>query len=354
MRYIILFLLPLVSLANVDITEVMFDPEGTDSGREWIEIYNKSDEDIDLSTWKLLENDINHGISGDNSILPAGQYAVISDNVDKFKVDYPTYSGILLDSAFGLVNTGESIALLDSDGNQYAYLEYDVEIGGKGNGNTISLNADGVYVENIATPGVVNTISDVSVDNVDTKSSTHSSPKELSDQKKKVELKIGAGRDRVATINTQVKFDAILNTDVSDRKIRWSFGDGHAKSRKKVSHSYEFPGKYVVVVRGDNDGEEAVSRTTVTVFKPEIGVIEVNNNEGYIVLENTGSMEVNLGGFKIKGPDLSFRFPRDTILSPKSQLYLSFKTLWYMSELPNLTTDNVWIEYPEGGVVTGN
>jgi len=64
-------------------------------------------------------------------------------------------------------------------------------------------------------------------------------------------------------------------------------------------------------------------------------------------------MEVNLGGFKLKGPDLSFRFPKDTIISPKSQLYLSFNTLWLLNDMVIMGVSDVSIVYPEGGVVMG-
>jgi hypothetical protein len=35
------------------ISEVMYDPDGNDPGREWIEIYNPTIEDVDLSGWSL-------------------------------------------------------------------------------------------------------------------------------------------------------------------------------------------------------------------------------------------------------------------------------------------------------------
>ena len=352
MKYIILLVFPLISFASIDITEIMYDPAGTDSGREWIEIYNKGSDDIDLNTWKVLENEVEHKIVGESDIK-AGEYGVIADNIDKFKLDYPTYTGLIFDSVFSLRNTGESIGILDGEGNQYAYVEYDVSLGGK-DGNTLSL-IGGVYVNGVASPGIENSSSNEVVEETTTTEteSTHSSPKKLSDEKKKVKLKIGAGRDRVVTVNTPVKFEVVLNTSVSDRRIRWNFGDGHAKSRKKVSHSYEFPGIYNVVVRGKDDGDEAISRTTVTVYIPEISISEVNTDKGYVVIENAGDMEVNLGGYKIKGSDLSFRFPKDTILRAHTPLYLSYSTLWYTSA-GNLSVGNVWVEYPEGGRVENN
>ena len=94
--------------ANVQvvITEIMYDlpTPGSDSGREWIEIYNEGATDIDLTTWKFYEDGTNHGIyEGEGgSILGPGEYAVIADNISSqgFKGDWPNYTGILFDSSF--------------------------------------------------------------------------------------------------------------------------------------------------------------------------------------------------------------------------------------------------------------
>lgn len=349
MKYIILFCFPLISLADVNITEIMYDPEGTDGGREWMEVYNKSDVDIDLGNWKLLENDVNHKINsyeeGDTIVKP-NSYAIIADNASKFLLDYPAYSGILLDSVFSLNNSGESLALIDNEGNQIEYIEYNVEIGGK-DGSTLSLIGE-VYIDGSPTPGFSNTATENVINTSSISKSSHRSPKKISNEEKVITLKVGAGRKRVVSINTPIKFEIVSNTKLSDNKTKWSFGDGHSKSRKKVSHSYEFPGVYNVVVRGEDGGEEAVSRTTVTVFKPDLSISEVNTQERYIVLRNEGNREINIGGFKLKGPDLSFRFPGDTIMSANSELYLSFNTLWILDEVVILNIDSIKIEYPEG------
>ena len=49
--------------AEVVINEIMYDLEGTDTGREWIEIYNNSNSSVDLSSYKLFEADTNHELT---------------------------------------------------------------------------------------------------------------------------------------------------------------------------------------------------------------------------------------------------------------------------------------------------
>lgn len=50
----LLLLLPFFAFARVLINEVCFNPVGPDSGKEWIELYNAGDEDINLEGAKLL------------------------------------------------------------------------------------------------------------------------------------------------------------------------------------------------------------------------------------------------------------------------------------------------------------
>ena len=101
------------------ITEVMYDlEEGSDSGREWIEIKNSGGETIDMTGWKLFEANVNHSIastSGAGFSVSAGGYAVIADNHSKFLADWPDFSGVLFDSVFSLGNVGEIVAIKNPD-----------------------------------------------------------------------------------------------------------------------------------------------------------------------------------------------------------------------------------------------
>jgi len=105
----------------LQITEIMFNPNGSDSGREWIEIYNNNSQEINLSGMIFYESETNHKIESINAkyILYSKQYAIIVDKLQLFLEDYPwleqsntTESNItIFDSAFSLLNTGEYIAL---------------------------------------------------------------------------------------------------------------------------------------------------------------------------------------------------------------------------------------------------
>ncbi len=111
--FAVLLFLPFTASAQVVISEIMYDlAEGGDTGREWVEVQNTGSESVNLTEWKLYENDTNHGLKAMSSeTFAPGAYAIISDNPAKFATDWPSYSGLVFDSAFALNNSGETLIL---------------------------------------------------------------------------------------------------------------------------------------------------------------------------------------------------------------------------------------------------
>lgn len=132
------FILALVGLflcftANaMVINEIMYNPNGSDTGREWVEVYNSYDESIDITGWKFREADTDHQIvvAQGNPVIPPESYFVIADKPESFLIDYPGYSGTVADSTFSLSNTGEYLGLKDSSLNLVDELTYSSEWGG--------------------------------------------------------------------------------------------------------------------------------------------------------------------------------------------------------------------------------
>ncbi|MEK7167522.1 MAG: lamin tail domain-containing protein [Patescibacteria group bacterium] len=85
------------------------------SDHEWIEIFNRGEDPADLSGWKFFEGGVNHGLSlfqGENLVLASGKYAIIAQNANNFALDYPDFSGLVIDSAWSVLNSdGEQIEL---------------------------------------------------------------------------------------------------------------------------------------------------------------------------------------------------------------------------------------------------
>ena len=146
-----------VASAAVSINEIMYDLEGADTGREWIEVYNNSDSSVDLSTFKFFEADTNHALvvaSGESALAPHG-YAVIVSDPEKFQIDWPNFSGSVFDSSFSLSNEGEALIIKDENlnvVNEYSYLS---STGAAGDGKSLQL-VSGVWKGAPPTPGKTN------------------------------------------------------------------------------------------------------------------------------------------------------------------------------------------------------
>jgi len=127
---------------DVIFSEIMYDPKGNDADREWIEIYNTSDEDINLVGWKFFEANVNHGLTlkAGNIILKSSEYAVIAEDAEEFLKEHENFSRTLFDSSFSLSNDGEYIALKNVDGIVVGEVAYSKAAGGSENGFSIELD----------------------------------------------------------------------------------------------------------------------------------------------------------------------------------------------------------------------
>ncbi len=100
-----------VDYSHLKLCEVFYDDIGSDDA-EFIEIYNGSDEDLDLSGVMLVDGNENSTPFAfpENSIIPALDRAVIAKSSDSFLNRFgvpPDYAGF----SFSLNNTGETVFL---------------------------------------------------------------------------------------------------------------------------------------------------------------------------------------------------------------------------------------------------
>ncbi|HDO23626.1 MAG TPA: lamin tail domain-containing protein, partial [bacterium] len=156
---LIVFFAPFFAKGSVVINEIMYNLDGADKGREWVEIFNSGSAPIDLSGWKFFENKTNHKIKlaggEENFIIPVGGYAVLADRPKKFLSDWPNFSGTIFDTAFSLKNSGEPLALRDSGLNDVDSVFYNSDWGGDGDGSSLQ-KIGGKWVGARPTPGALN------------------------------------------------------------------------------------------------------------------------------------------------------------------------------------------------------
>ena len=102
-------------------------PVTPEARREWIEIYNASDDPIDLAGWTIDDGEERDVLP--QLIVPAQGFAVLTGAASYFLSDYPLFSGSLAEVADGslgngLANTGDSLTLRDVSGRVVDALSY--------------------------------------------------------------------------------------------------------------------------------------------------------------------------------------------------------------------------------------
>lgn len=105
-------------------------------GCEWVEVYNKGKETVNMEGWKFWEQSVNHGLSvsalstGQDWLIEPGEYALIAQNdANLFSgacgEEYALAARTVFDSSWGTLNeSGEIIGIKDAEGNLVEYFTY--------------------------------------------------------------------------------------------------------------------------------------------------------------------------------------------------------------------------------------
>ncbi len=136
----------------------MYDLQGTDTDREWIEVHNETGSEIDLTGWKFYDGS-NHMLNippangGQGSLaLPAGGFLIITQNAVTFLADHPGYDDTVIDSVVSLVNTGDTIRMFDASNQIADEVAYTSSIGASGDGNSLAWYESG-WIATTPSPG---------------------------------------------------------------------------------------------------------------------------------------------------------------------------------------------------------
>lgn len=173
--------------------------------------------------------------------------------------------------------------------------------------------------------------------------SAHSSTQTITYIVQKITPKVDAGRARLATTKSPIEFEANTEGFENDTRIHyeWTFGDGKSETGKIVRHSYNFPGIYVVILNATGSVHRAVSRTEVTVVKPDVHIVGIQSGiDANVELINNSDYEINIQDWRLKNDKNEFIFPHDTIIKPKTSIKFQFDN-----------SGQVALLYPDGSEV---
>ena len=318
-----------VAGTGIVISEVFYDTPGTDSNEEWIEIYNNTGANADLSGWTISDNNGTgsiYTIPNGTSILDA-TYLTIAINSAGFNAlysfDADVYGGIP-----ALNNTGDALLLKNDSGQTVDAVAWE---GGASAGTPTGWGST-----TAPTSGTGSTIvrSDVTVDS-NTFSDWVSATGNGNPQ-----TQPSPNQDPVAVVNgpytgvegTAVSFSSVGSNDPDGTiaSYSWDFGDGGSSTSANPSYTYTSAGTYTVnLTVTDNAGATNAAQTTATIDAIVSGGVVISevfydtpgndSNEEWIELFNAGSTTVSIGGWTItddNGSGSSYTYSNNASLAP--------------------------------------
>ena len=331
-KYLILatffiFSLPFFANAGIIINEIMYDLEGADTDREWIEIFNNGSEPVDLTGWKFFEANTNHALTsvqGGSVIQPNG-LAVIVDNSEKFLIDWPGFSGIIFDSSFSLSNTGETLVLKNSEFADIDSVSYNSDMGANGDGKSLQKSGSS-WIAAIPTPGAQNSNLAVQPPN-----EPPSEELELLQTTTVVvwhvepQIYANAGEDKTIVAGADIEFKGnalgLKKEPLDNARYLWNFGDGTIKEGQNVLHSYKYPAEYIVTLDVSSGKYSASDRAMVKVVPNKISISEATSE--FIKLKNGSDITLDISGWFLKGNGILFKIPKNTFINANEEIPIS-------------------------------
>jgi hypothetical protein len=147
-------------------------------------------------------------------------------------------------------------------------------------------------------------------------------------------------------VGTPIEFEARIvkpkGVNLDETAFIWNFGDGSESRGRAVSHTYFFKGDYTVLVNSVYYGEKAVDRLKIKVVENSL---TIKSGDGFVEIENTGSLEANIGRWMIKTDKGNFIFPQDTIVLGQNSIKVPIDTtkLWGANEFALISPSQVML-----------
>jgi len=326
---------------------------------EWIELYNNTNEEIDLTNWTLFAADGKPEINL-SGIITANGYFLLERTDDNSVVS------IIADQIYtgDLGNNGENLELKnaedilinsidcsdewtsgDNDTKQtMERTDTEWQTSLNSGGTPKEQNSIGVSDEELDEITIDTTSEETPEESITSTGSTHSVPNRPPMAE--------AGTDIVALVNQELSFDASNSLDLDNDKLTffWNFGDGATDTEKISKHIYLYPGQYIVSLL-ISDGEFSdLDIITVNIYSQSIIISELSNK--WIEIFNQSDQVANLTNWQLKNKEASsspFVFPTNSLIAPNQFLVLRQEIT--KIELDNYS-DQIQLIYPDGSIGT--
>lgn len=344
---------------GVVINEIAWMGTENSAADEWIELFNKTEQEIDLSGWSLRAMDGSPKITLEGTISPSGYFLLErtdDSSAPQIAADQ-IYTGALSNSGENLELRDKANNLIDSINNAEGWLAGD---------NSTKQTMERTKTGWQTSSGVGGTPK--KQNSIDMEPPEEPRPKKTKEERKTdvpTNTPIStnqppvakAGSGITALTNQEILFDGSQSFDPENNDLTffWNFGDGTTNNQKEVSHIYHYPGQYIVSL-AVSDGELFdIDIIIVNVYNQSIIISEFLPNpksedqeNEWIELFNQGNQIANLTGWQLddrKGGSRPFVFPQNSFIGPKQFLILERTTTKIALNNDN---DQVRLIYPDG------
>lgn len=248
---------------KIIINEFLPAPATASGDEEFIELYNPSEKNEDLSDWILRD-----GSKTGKYIFPSGTQLKPAAFLVVYKKDFK----------FALNNSGaEKVLLLDPTEKEISRVEYS----SSKTDYSYAFNGSTWHWTPRITPGKENAFSEI------------------------ISGKIKKDKTIYAGVYAEFEVEASENS----QHFTWNFGDGHKSYLKKTRHKYADSGEYAASLKITGDGEDNLINFTVSVEdfkKAKVRIISLSPNpkgkdseNEWVEIINKTKKRINLKGWSI-------------------------------------------------------
>ncbi len=318
------------------INEIMSNPTGDDNGREWVELYNDTQDTVDLSALTISIKGGNAVVAtavGGGTSLVAGGYAIVGStvsNATKFLQDYPSYTGPLFKSSISLVNTGVTSIEIKLSGVSADIL---ASYTAAKEGSTLS-EINGSFVTASPTPGAENQApsSDTTQDtttSTTTATTTQNQVTVAQMSPPSADIVFYMPFEKTVVAGAETEFSTYATNRagkvIDGLAATWAFGDGGQGTGTSTKYRYAYTGRYFAQVEGTNGYVAGTGRMLVRVVPPDISINGIASGKygAYIDITNPNPYDLDLSQWQLSIDSAVFPFPKNTLLLSNGTTHFS-------------------------------
>ncbi|MCG2809640.1 MAG: lamin tail domain-containing protein [Candidatus Portnoybacteria bacterium] len=372
---VFVFCLPsLASAGDVVINEIMVGQTGA-AKNEFIELYNSTENNIDLTEYKLKKKTKS---GAESNLVSSSKFIGIIPARGYFLIAHPDYKNTI---NADLAYSGSSYSIA-SDNTIILYNKEDTVVDKVGYGEEV------VDFENQAAPNPENNQSierqpvgyDSNNNSADFVIQSTPNPQNSGGQEEigtVPEISMGAapesgaapisnkppvanaGMDMTALVGQEILFDGSLSSDPDNDELSyfWNFGDGATDTEQLSKHTYLYPGQYIASLLV-NDGEFSdLALVSINIYNQSVIISEFmpapeegDAENEWIELFNQSDQIANLTNWQLddqEGGSSPFVFPANSFIAPNQFLVL-IRPITKIAL--NNDNDQVRLIYPDGSL----